>query len=192
MVPTILVAGTWGDSDAWWRQGSAFYKAALKAGVTLQNGDDAYNWTTEVDGIFGRNRDWETAGDALRWYAAAKGHTTVNVIAHSHGGQVALYAAAGGLRIETLVTVATPVRWDIEPVITKARAKITRWIHLRSDSSDLWQWFGEILDGRFAWPGSVRDFPLADKTVIEGGVGHSGLLEPATWTKLKRWEWVKG
>lgn len=191
MIPTILIPGTWGDSDAWWRQGSPFWTAALEAGVTLQNGDDPYNWTTEVDGLLGRNRDWETAGDALRWYVAARGEETVNVIAHSHGGQVALYAAAGGLSINTLVTVATPVRADMEPVIAKARVNLPRWIHLRSDNSDWFQWFGEILDGRLAWPGSVRDFPLADKTVIEGGVGHSGLLDPETWTKLKRWEWVR-
>ena len=94
MVPTILIAGTWGDAAAWWRQGSPFWKTAVSHGVSLLNGQDAYNWTTEVDGLFGRNRDWETAGDALRWYAAAKGYKTVNVIAHSHGGQPAFHAAA--------------------------------------------------------------------------------------------------
>jgi pimeloyl-ACP methyl ester carboxylesterase len=191
MVPTILVPGTWGDRQAWWRQGSPFWQAAVQAGVTLLNGDDPYNWTTEVDGLLGRNRDWETAGHALRWYGAAKGHTTVNVIAHSHGGQVALYGAAGGLQIDTLVTVATPVRWDIEPVMTKARVKITRWIHLRSDRSDWWQWFGEILDGRLAWPGSARDFPQANQNIIEPGVGHSGLLDPAVWTARSWWQWLQ-
>jgi len=191
MIPTILVPGTWGDSQAWWRQGSPFWAAAEAHGVSLLNGEDPYNWTTEIDGVLGKNRDWETAGDALRWYAAARGLKTVNLICHSHGGGVGQEAAAGGLSVDTFITVATPIRKDMEPVIVKARAHIARWIHLRSDASDWFQWFGEVMDGRLAWPGSVREFSLADRNVVEPGVGHSGLLDPALWTARGWWTWLQ-
>ena len=187
MVPTILVPGTWGDSQAWWREGSPFWIAARHVGIPLQNSLDAYNWTTEVDGILGKNRDWETAGDALRWYSLAKGHTTVNVVAHSHGGQVALHGAAESLRIDTLITVATPVRRDMEEIAKKARRNIKLWMHLQSDSSDLMQWLGELMDGRI---GIYRQMPLADKNIMEPGVGHSGLLDPGLWTKRGWWTWL--
>lgn len=189
-IPTILIAGTWGDDAAWWKIGSPFWMEARRNGVSLQNGADPYTWTTEVDGLFGRNRDWETAGDALRWYCGAKKLDRVNILAHSHGGQPALYAAAKRLPIDTLITIATPIRWDMEEVAETARPFIRLWIHLRSDRSDWMQWLGEILDGRLAWPGTVRDFDVADQNIIEPSVGHSGLLEPGLWTERGWWKWL--
>jgi hypothetical protein len=100
--------------------------------------------------------------------------------------QVALFAAASGLKIRTLITVAGPVRKDMREVAAKARGNIHRWVHVASDSSDRWQWMGTLFDGKL---GIIREHPLADRNVRIKDVGHSQLLrDPAQfhhWTEQK-------
>jgi pimeloyl-ACP methyl ester carboxylesterase len=198
MTPTILIAGTWGQDDPWWKPDSPFWKEAIAHGLELIDEREPFDWTGDIDGILGKNTRWEDAGEKLLYYVRLKhterrmkglpGADPVNVIAHSHGGPVGLMAAARRLRIGTLITVATPVRKDNESVIAMAKPNIRRWVHLRSDYSDWWQWFGELMDGRL---GIYRDFPQADCNVLEPGVGHSGLLDPALWTARGWWNWVR-
>ncbi|OGG46184.1 MAG: hypothetical protein A3F84_10400 [Candidatus Handelsmanbacteria bacterium RIFCSPLOWO2_12_FULL_64_10] len=197
MPPTVLIAGTWGDyqEESWWRPGSPFVREAVRHGVHLLDPGDPFRWSTRLDGLMGGNAEWELSGEVLKWYCHAKAPgETVNLIAHSHGGQVAAYALARGLKVGTLVTVATPVRRDMEDVYQRACLRnglprcVHRWVHIHTDRRDLWQWFGELGDGLL---GIRRGMPAPAENVSEPGRDHGSLLDPALWTSRGWWEWVR-
>lgn len=184
----ILVAGTHGHKNPWWHPGSPFMQALIAAGIRPADISDPYVWCTNLDGLFGSNKVWEAAGSALRWYAQAKiRHYPVSIVAHSHGGQVAAYAAAHGLYVDKLITVATPVRKDMEDVYRAASMNIGSWYHLHSDS-DFWQVLGALRDG--AW-GIHREMPYADMNLMVRNVNHSEFLNPEMWEKNNWWDWLK-
>jgi hypothetical protein len=186
----------------WWHPRSDFGVAALTHGLALIDGLEPFLWSTALDGIGGDNLGWYAGGAALRYFAHAKhppipcdeaadntqvrdgqGWRPVSVIAHAHGGNVALYAAQQGLRIETLVTLGTPVRREMDAVAAQARPNMRRWVHVYSDS-DPAQIAGALFDGRL---GIYRKFPLAEN-ILEPRVGHSDLHDPARWTARGWWK----
>lgn len=86
----ILVSGTWGEKDLhpWWSPDSPFAGMLREAGATLP--PEPFRWSTDLDGVIGENRVWETAGAALTWFAHKHSPgEAVNLVAHSHGGQTA-------------------------------------------------------------------------------------------------------
>lgn len=167
-------------------------------------------WSTSVGGIgFGDGdlNGWRSAG--LNLFRMAVPHASVSkdfipgdeliVIAHSHGGQVALAAAAAGLRVALLVTVCTPVRSDVwcggtdnycrwetkrkDPCLAhQARPNITRWVHLHGNWKDRWQWRGALFDSwnPLTWFRSQRAYKLADRNHGES-VGHDAYLRDPKW-----------
>lgn len=202
--PTVLVPGTWGytgtqaDAQQWWAPCSLFWQEAERHGVRLLGEHDPFVWTTDLGGALGRRRfvDWKAAGEALRWYATLKVLQSlkagekepfpveVNVVAHSHGGAVAAYAAARrviGFRVKILVTVGTPVRADMRTIYARARKRVDRWVHLWAPG-DRWQALGELLDGAL---GIERQMSGAENLKVEG-VSHRGLLDPALW-RARQW-----
>lgn len=180
-----LILGTWGfdgdeaDKRQWWHPGSAF-RAYLEAtfGV-LPAHPVPFVWSSDIDGSFRwpwekkRFRDWQAAGAALGYYLDDVIEPRL-VLAHSHGGQVALMAAAYGTRIDRLVTLGTPVRRDMRATIAKARPNIGRWTHV-AVRGDRMQRLGMIFDGSFSLR---RSFDEADRNVLieDKRVGHSGSL----------------
>lgn len=182
----VLVAGTssWKNDNRidWYWPGHAFGEFLVEQGVSpLFDGDKPFIWSTELSGIpmFSKNSksDWAAGAAALAYYVIAMkdrraGETAI--IAHSHALQVTAYAAAiHGLKINTLITVGSPIRKDMSLAYERLRANTKYWLHLYSDWSDRWQWFGELFDGHL---GIVRQHPLADENVCTPGVGHSDLL----------------
>lgn len=141
-------------------------------------------WSTDLSGVSllpsRRRVDWAAGGAALFYFIAAQkaiaGAQTA-IIAHSHGGNVVLFAAAEqGLKIATLITVGSPVRSDMSETARKARPNIGRWLAIHSDHTDYWQWLGELCSGGFL----TREQPLADVNGFAPHVGHSALLRDAT------------
>lgn len=96
-----------------------------------------------------------------------------NLIAHSHGLQVVLFAAAMGCKIRRLVSIGSPVRHDLAAVALKARENIGEWTHVYSDHGDRLQWLGTIGDGVL---GITRAHPQAHRNISIPGVAHSRLL----------------
>ena len=193
--PVVLIPGTHDeDRAAWWRYDSPFASALRAHGHALVDGADPFIWSTDLNGtlwddLWGRShRDWHAAGHALLWYAHLKEPPhlltgkiqPVSVIAFSHGGQAALYAAYYGLVVQTLITVATPVRRDMRMTASLARPNIAFWVNLFTDGTDLWQ----ILGSR----SFRRRMPLADQNLYEEGVGHRGLLDADLWTRNRWWD----
>lgn len=193
-----LVAGTHGfrgqdHQGQWWWPTSPFAQLLEAAGVEVLGKGRPFVWTTDVNGVVGEKIDWRVGGENLYQYlvpslctAARVAPAETAVVAHSHGLQVALFAAAAGLKIASLVSVCSPVRGDMFKVAEAARPNIAHWTHIYSPG-DFWQGSGELNDGHF---GIVRTHPLADRNEKADDVGHTGVLEDPRhfplWT-LRGW-----
>jgi hypothetical protein len=139
-----------------------------------------FDWSDNLNFLPTHHEDWAAGGRALFSYLVPMMHpeyawppAKTVIVTHSHGLQVALYAAAYGLKIDRLLDIAGPVREDMMDIAKLARPNVRSWAHVHSDCSDRWQWFGEFLDGHL---GIVREHPLADRNVAIPSVGHGGLM----------------
>lgn len=190
----IPIPGTHGDNGEptglWWQSGSPFARFMYRAGLCHLNEDRPFTWSTDLNGhrVWRRflglrdpHRDWIACGYALSYYLwpAQQQEDYVdiaerNIVAHSHAGQGVFYACAlGGLRINRLITIGTPVRRDMRHIVRRARPNIGQWLHIRSESDTTAIW-GGIGDGAF---GAQRTFwGEEDWTDIVPDIGHSGVL----------------
>ena len=187
----ILVAGThsWRgkETDDWHSPGSAFCRYLQGRGVAIvghETGGRPFVWSTNLGGFNPfSTRDllvWEAPGANLYAYVVPPlapdrriPPSETVIITHSHGLQPTLFAAAKGLRIDTLIDVAGPVREDMMPTATLARPNIRRWVSIHGGRRDRWQWFGAFFDGHV---GIVRDHPLAHETVSVPTADHGDVL----------------
>lgn len=191
----VLVPGTNavfrsdGDVDQWWQPGSPFSQLLAKNDCLPVRLEPFY-WSSDVDGTKfwpwqwfrkDNHRDWRGAAWAFIYYMRDIPLEERNVIAHSHGLQVVLYAASYGLKVNRLISVMSPVRADMEPTAYAALPNIGAWLHIHSDSSDKMQVFGSIFDGRW---GIHRTHPLATNLHLPK-VGHSTILKS---TNMALWE----
>lgn len=157
----------------------------------------AFVWTTDLEGhqvwrrLIGMSPDlseWQVMGQNLLNYcvpAIAPDRRiepcNLNIICHSHALQGVCFACADGLKVNTLISVGSPVRDDMAPVYERASENIGFHWAFHSDLSDRWQILG-ALDGRF---GITRKHPLAARpfrgqNVGLKGVGHSNILNDMT------------
>ena len=178
MIVVVAVQGTWAWRSPWWKDGSPLWAYLDSYGLQpARIGGLPFRWSTDLADSWKwwqkRHSDWEAGGDALAYYLDALPERERVVLAHSHGGQVALHCAALGVKINRLVTVATPSREDMADVTRKARPNICRWWHVYDLDRDKTAWWGGFGDGRI---GNPRDQPAADVTVKMRGIGHSKLL----------------
>lgn len=183
MTTVVLIEGTW--TGAWAREGSPFRAHLARQGFQLPP-DGPFEWSGNVAGLpraisWWRNdkfSDWRAGGAALRWYLRALPYADRNVIAHSHGGQLALFAASQyDTWIRRLITVATPCRGDLAGVTRAALPNIAHWTHVSSREGDLIARLGQLFDGRLR---RGRTQVFADVNATHPGIGHSKVLtDPA-------------
>lgn len=196
----ILVAGTgsWKDDGRvdWYCPGHAFGTFLKGEGIEpIYDGAHPFIWSTDLAGLplFTNKKDWAAGGAALAYFvmaaAALRSHDTA-LIVHSHGLQVAAFAAANhGLKVDTLISVGSPIRKDLAAQYAALRKQTRYWLHIHSDGSDRWQWLGELFDGHF---GIVRECALADRNDFVPKVGHSELLRaPAQYHHWVNHGWLK-
>ncbi len=190
----VIVAGTWefdgNDTDSeWWMPKSPFVVFMEQNGWEyVKEGNDPFVWTTALTGVspltwFGKKNNhatWRAAAKNLKLYLSQIPLKDRNVIAHSHGGQVAAYCAAEGTKINNLLTLSTPMRKDMEAVYTRAKTNIGYWTHVHSDWTDYMQLLGSFFDGRF---GIHRSCEAADVNVTIKGVGHSKIIRDPAYFK---------
>jgi hypothetical protein len=198
-VRTVLVSGTHGwrgdasDRRAWFAPDSPFVELLNRQGAqpVFTPERQPFVWSTDLGGVgVGRGRVavWSAAGMNLYWYCVPPlcpesriPGDELAVVTHSHGMQVALFAAAAGLQIHTLITVSGPVRRDMHAVAAQARPNIRFWLHIYS-AGDWWQRLGALFDGQIGWAGA---HPLADRNdVALAGAGHTGVLNDARYMAL--------
>lgn len=175
----VGIAGTWAWKSPWWQDGSDFWTYM----ITRHNIHPAridglpFRWSTDLADSWKfwkkRRSDWEAGGDALAYYLKHIPYRYRVVLAHSHGGQVVAHCAKHGVRIDRLVTLATPVRADMQDTWAQARPHIRQWMHVMDSEGDKTAWWGAFGDRKF---GNTREFSQADTVVKVGGIGHSDLL----------------
>jgi hypothetical protein len=177
-VIVVGVAGTWAWKSAWWQDDSPFWRYMQRHGIyPARINGLPFRWSTDLGNTWKfwetRRSDWEAGGDALAYYLDALPEQHRVVVAHSHGGQLPFFCAAQGVKIDRLITVATPVRSDLEGAVKLARTSIRHWTHVCDSKTDKVAWWGAFGDRKL---GNVREFPDADANVKIAGIGHSGLL----------------
>jgi pimeloyl-ACP methyl ester carboxylesterase len=176
----VLVEGTWGG--AWARPGTPFREFLHNHGVDVLARTQF--WSGDVSGVPSlwasqKHSDWKAGAIALALYLDRLPYECRNVIAHSHGGNVALYAAAReGIALRRLITVCTPERGDMQDVAKQARDRITYWAAVGSldGTVDWWRRLGQLFDGEMGWQYLQ---PHADINHRLHDIGHSKLLTDA-------------
>lgn len=173
--PVCLVEGTWGAK--WAEAGSPYRKMLCRNRFEIMGRTDF--WSGDISGVPSftasqKHSDWQIGGAFLSDYLMRKPLEDRNVVCHSHGAQVVLYAAAKeGLKIHRLITVCAPVRKDMLEIASLAKPRIGYWVHVYSKGNDWTQWWGELFDGAFGW---TRKQPYADVNIAIPNIGHSGLF----------------
>lgn len=122
--------------------------------------------------------DWWAAAKSLKWYLNSQLAGEVDIIAHSHGGQVAALAVSElGVRVRNLVTVSTPVRTAMRQFRERARRNLTgTWVHVHGDFlRDYMARLGRLGPG-WCWQWTL-EMPEAHNVWAKGH-GHSTTLNP--------------
>lgn len=106
---TVIIHGTWAANGDWWRPDGDFfeYTRVHLGRDDLYDQEDQFRWS-------GKNREGsrQEAGLELDKWLRSHPARVVNVLAHSHGANIAMLATRQGVRIDRLVMLSPPVRTD--------------------------------------------------------------------------------
>lgn len=189
MIPYVTVRGTWGDGKLYNQfdvPGTAWTEYMKARELYHIGGHRPFRWTTDLE----RN-DRAVAGANLYAYIVpplapqfAVPPTETHVITYSFGLDVALHAAAQGLRIQTLITIGGPVRRDMMSIAEEARRNIYQWICVHS-RDDWTQQFGTWFDREWNPFRPTPVHPLADSGIeLPRAAGHGGAFYEEKWFDL--------
>ncbi len=200
----IAVAGTHGAKHDWPRPGSRFSTMLQEVNLrpVLDEAGQPFWWNMRLNGWHWWHDlgDWIKSAEQLIKWSATLGLPLedMNIIAHSHGGNVVLAAISRGLKVRTLTTVSTPPRYDKIFDYDRILANIGFWQHIYDSKRD---WtatvgptvrrfgFGSIGDGVFR--GRIYELPGVLNRGHEG-IGHSGALLDPKFERLwidRGWVW---
>ena len=115
---TIIIHGTWAARYSWWRPYDNLWwylHGRPNQGIRghaedVYDGSSPFSWSGKNDDVSRKL----AASELMKW---CKNNPTdsLQVIAHSHGGNVAMLAAHMGLEIDRLILLGTPIRYDYLP-----------------------------------------------------------------------------
>ncbi|MBI2822535.1 MAG: hypothetical protein HYX74_09950 [Acidobacteria bacterium] len=181
---TIIVPGTWNNHAEW--EESEFRKK-----VEQSFGEKALILDNRglKDSARARAKAAEMIVDLVKKHKFTEGEK-LNIVAHSHGGNAVFEATKQGLnhKIDTLVTLGTPIRSDYIP----NQAMIGQHLNVFSNSDQI-QPLGGI---RYSIPGSVIPAIVpARRTLTLPGVQNLDATSYASghsvfWQDTKTWEKV--
>jgi hypothetical protein len=176
--------------DQWWHSDAKFVRYMRTIGHDLVDPEDPFVWSGDIDGVItGLDHDWYAGGQALRYYLRTVPLKDRNIICHSHGLQVVLFACAiiPRMPINCLISVCSPIRADMRQMAASARPYIGHWQHIYESGFDLMQRLGSLFDKNVA---INKDEPIADANYPIKGIGHSGVLYYEQY--FPRWdEWAQ-
>lgn len=176
--PVYLIGGTHYQSSRcqWWREGSPFRQFLAAHDFDVLG---VIEWSGNVVIAPQIERDWYYGAENVIDALSCVPLEARNVIAHSHGGQLAILASQD-VPIRRLLTIGTPNHCGIE----YDGSMIERWRHCIDKKFDKWGVFGSFAGWALHWN---RRMPATKaENVLMPGVRHGGLLEdPAL---CERWE----
>jgi len=193
--PLVVVHGTWSRFKDWHEVGSPLRKA-------LQDHDfEVYDflWSGYCGGfpspvivpkdspeMDGRVMLWCSEGEKLALWCIDRGLESPDLLTHSHGLQVGVFAASAGQSFDHFLSISGPIRSDMAKYRQLARPNIRKWTQVVDPDDDMTIREGQAFDHHLGW---AYDLPEGDLTINTPGYGHSGLvLDPTDWGKLKLWE----
>jgi RHS repeat-associated protein len=166
---TIIVAGTWAKDEDWPAKG-AFNQAVSQRAV-------AFRWS-------GGNTKGARAEAAkqLKAYIQAnrKPGEPLNIVAHSHGGNVvkAYTQMQDAQKIDTFIAMGTPQRSDY----TINAAKVGDYINVFSNGDNVQtkgdRWWAAAANSAGRTDPAARNIGVTYANASPAGVGHSGLHTP--------------
>ncbi|MBL3827213.1 MULTISPECIES: esterase/lipase family protein [unclassified Marinobacter] len=170
---TIIVHGTWASSEAWWQKGGDFWKYIDSLVPNLYQGSSPFKWSG--DNSHGKRK--AAAKDLFNWL---QGVSEVDIIAHSHGGNIAMEATRMGLNIKKLILLGTPVRYEYAPIMENIEKLYC--VYSKGDTiQKLGAKFSTRGDGRTMADSSKIINCYADDNGNNGTPNHSQLHTPQTW-----------
>jgi hypothetical protein len=205
----LLVGGTHclKPEASWWRPGSDFRAMLAKHNLDVLGGNDPFRWSGVLGGVPTITpadqldhladqpalAEWASWGRALKWYYDTQcifPADPLDIICHSHGLQLVVYACIYGLRVRRLVDICGPIRRDMLRQRRAARPWIQSWLHIWS-AIDSTQIEGELTDGDLL---QVREAPEADVNREIDENGHSRMLyvDPSLFERSGCIAWLKG
>ena len=101
---TIVIHGTWASDQNWWRNGYPFFEY-MEHDVPLDDlflGDDPYEWS----GNWSHDAR-KQAATALEAWANQHQENCLNLVAHSHGGNVG-FLASNNIQFGRMILLSTP------------------------------------------------------------------------------------
>jgi len=108
---TVILHGTFAANQTWWRQGTSNFWAYINSRVpNVCGGQGAFSWS----GANNHAARVQAAGALVTW-AGKQTYQFLDIIAHSHGGNVCFLASRMGLRIRKLIALGTPIRTEYPP-----------------------------------------------------------------------------
>lgn len=198
MMKWVGILGTWaykpGDPRReWFQDGSTFSESLKRYGLEPARPEDDFVWSGDLDGtFFAHGNDWEAGAHNLAHYLRSLPFEDRNLIAHSHGGAVALFAALR-VPIRSLVTISTPARKAVRQAGRDAiqTTLLGAWGHVLDDRWDTFGAGGALFDGdvRLTWRWPFIDRSMAVPGCKEWrlkGVGHSRLLDGLHTERMER------
>lgn len=173
---TIIIHGTWAATSDWWRQGGNFWNYVNGITGNVYGGSDAFSWS-------GANRHEErvkAAHDLMGWINLHP-CTNLDVITHSHGGNVCFLATRLGLKIRKLITLGMPIRLEYLPDLRNIGMQYNIF-----STGDIVQTPLGTLPNRRGEGRTLSDgITMINQIVTDdgqgGSPGHSELHEPETW-----------
>ena len=122
----MIVHGTLARSFTWWQPQGNFHSYLRELRPDLYSEIDRFDWS---GGYSDDARDLG-AHDLMRWVQSRK-EQGLDVIAHSHGGNIAMLASTKGLQIGKLLLLSCPVHFPkYRPDMTRVRKIISVRVRL--------------------------------------------------------------
>jgi len=173
---TLIIHGTWAPTETWWKPGGDFWNYVNTHVTNLYGKSDYFHWS-------GRNKHLARIDGARRLvsWTKSRGFSSVNIIAHSHGGNVAIMAAQLGLNIGKLVTLGTPIRLEYIPYL-RTIGRIDNVFSLDDAIQTPWGTIPSRRGEGRTWADSTR---LRNHIATDNGCGlppdHAELHTAETW-----------
>jgi len=176
----IVIHGTGAAYETWWRWGSDFTAFLNSIAGTVYKGSDPFSWNGYLDEL---SRD-VAATNLVGWI---KAHPTnhLTVVAHSHGGNVALLASRRGAVINRLVLLGTPIDTKYTPNLVSSIDMLHN-VYSHGDKIQIGgAWVGHRRGEGRTLPDSTKLLnhvaTWASATLFDFNPGHSDLHEKQVW-----------
>ncbi len=163
---TLLVHGTWAQNSPWWQPGGDFHSYILQSvRPDLYSQPDRFAWS----GGYSDPARTLAANDLATW-VRDRNEEGLDLITHSHGGNVALLATQNGLDLGELILLSCPVHVPkYQPDMTHIKRKVVS-IRVHFDLV--------ILADR---GGQRFDFPGITENVLPIWFDHFATHNPDVW-----------